>query len=166
VIARGAQGAELLVKVIVLIEDGSLQQTSIGLAFQSMCVDLASKVFYITMINFTLLHGYWDISKCSLYVISIKLTYHHCTIIWTWLQLGHTQSMGVVAPKAPLLKYLEIITDSSLKCSSSHLSTFVYHLYIWPLIPEIYVGIWMWFPAFHYATTANSSFWVPRIQSI
>ena len=30
--------------------------------------------------------------------------------IWAWLQLGHTENMGVVAPRAPLLKFLEITT--------------------------------------------------------
>jgi len=30
--------------------------------------------------------------------------------IWAWLQLGHTQNMGVVVTRAPLLKLLEITT--------------------------------------------------------
>ena len=34
--------------------------------------------------------------------------------IWTWLQVGHTHNMGVVAPRAPLLKFLEITTDYQL----------------------------------------------------
>jgi len=30
--------------------------------------------------------------------------------IWAWLLLSHTQTMGVVVRRAPLLKFLEITT--------------------------------------------------------
>ena len=59
-----------------------------------MCIDLASKVFCIAMINHLLLYGNWDISNCLLHFISTKLKYHICVF----------KNMGVVAPRAPLVK--------------------------------------------------------------
>ena len=41
-------------------------------------------------------------------IISVSLK------IWAWLQLGHTKIMGVVALIAPLLRFLEILTGTTL----------------------------------------------------
>ena len=40
--------------------------------------------------------------NCSIISVSLKT--------WAWLQLGRIQNMGVVAPRAPLLPFLEIAT--------------------------------------------------------
>ena len=63
----------------------------------SKCIDLASNMFCIAMINYLLLYGNGDSSNCLLYFISTKLKYH----ISVWLQLGHDQKMDVVAKMDP-----------------------------------------------------------------
>ena len=63
------------------------------------------------MINYSLLYDNWDISNCLLYFISTKLKYYICIFEnIAYLQVEHTQYIGVVAPRAPLLKFLEITT--------------------------------------------------------
>ena len=46
------------------------------------------------------------------YTISVlnKIILFPSLKIWAWLQLGHTQTMGVGVLRAPLLKFLEITT--------------------------------------------------------
>ena len=56
------------------------------------------------MVIETFLIVYYTLLALNLCIKSASLK------IWAWLQLGHTQNMGVVAPRAPLLKFLEITT--------------------------------------------------------
>ena len=90
-------GGALLVKITVHLGGLSPQNFLYWSCF-SKCIDLAANVFYI--VSYTLI-----VLNLSINSASLK--------IWAWLQLGHTQNMGVVAPIAPLLKFLEITTASA-----------------------------------------------------
>ena len=57
------------------------------------------------MVIETFLIVYYTLLVLNLSIISVSLK------TWAWLQLGHTQKMGVVAPRAPLLIFLEITTE-------------------------------------------------------
>ena len=57
------------------------------------------------MLNFVLLHGYRDVSNCSLQSIIVKLSYHICNFenMGVVAPTPHS-SMGVAAPRALLVK--------------------------------------------------------------
>ena len=65
------------------------------------------------------MNSYRDLSNCCLYYIMTRLNYHGHIIrlslkIWAWLQSGHTHIFDI-APRAPLLKLLEITPAAFLK---------------------------------------------------
>ena len=105
---RAQGGGALLLKLLIILRGLSpLPNSCIGFDFQCV-LTLLSKCFVLLG---SMLHGYRDISSCWLYYISIKLNYHIYTLkVSAWLQLGHTQNVGVAVPRAPLLKFLEITT--------------------------------------------------------
>ena len=98
----GSGGIAPLLKLLFIL-GGSAPLKVLAFTVLFKVYYFASKVFCIAMINYSLLYGNWDISDCLLYFISTKLKYHICIF----------ENMGVVAPTAPLSKFLETTTASS-----------------------------------------------------
>ena len=90
-ISRESSGGRSPLLKLPFILGASAPLKILALALLSKCIDIASKVFCIAMINYSLLHSNRDISNCLLYFISTKPKYHICVF----------ENVGVVAARSP-----------------------------------------------------------------
>ena len=93
-------------------------------------------MFYMVLLRWisSLLHGNWDLCRCWLHYITVRLNYHVSIFKNMGVAANGPHPLSNIAPRDPLLKFLEITFAYSLSPYSIRL----------PMCIRLYHGAIMW----------------------
>ena len=104
VISKGLRGWSPLVKIVVHFGGLSPPNFCINLAFQNKLALLAIVCMVLLWWISSLLYGYWDLCRCWLYCITIRLNYHVSIFKNMGVAPNRSHPLSNIAPRAPLFR--------------------------------------------------------------